>query len=66
MSDLWLNVRIWMYHFQAGDQEWWRVMVRKNKVHRKNKRIFQIHELDWPKSYIGGRKETATIYRIKP
>ena len=24
MSDVWLNLRIWIYHIQAGRLQWWR------------------------------------------
>lgn len=58
MSDLWLNIRFWVYHFQAGREQWWNVQISKNNFHRKNWCIFAIYQISIPRSYIGGRTET--------
>ena len=56
MSDVWLNFRIWIYHFQAGRREWWRVEIIKNEYHRGNKEssFFAFYQLSRPASFIGG------------
>ena len=32
MSNLWLNVRFWMYHVQCGGPHWWSLRIRRNKL----------------------------------
>lgn len=61
MITLWLNLRIWVYHIQAGRQEWWRLEVMKNDFHRGNKEtpFVELYELSKPRSFIGGMTASA-------
>jgi len=62
MSDVWFNLRIWIYHFQAGRKEWWRIEFSKNEYHRGNKdsKIVELYQFDWPRSFIGGIAQDST------
>lgn len=61
MGNLWLNLRIWVYHFQAGENQWWKISISRNDYHLKNNQssFVQLYDLRWPKSYIGGRNSVA-------
>lgn len=50
MSNLWLNIRFWMWHLQAGDRKWYQFSIHKNDYHKYNWRIFAVYDLEWPKS----------------
>ena len=58
MSDLWLNIRFWIFHLQAGSREWWRLELGRNYYHLKRWQLFAVYRIDRPRSYIGGRAET--------
>ena len=61
MSDLWFNLRIWIYHIQAGRREWWRFEVSANDYHKNNRDtpFVQLYELRKPGSWIGGKPASA-------
>lgn len=34
MSNLYINIRVWLYHFQVTDE--WKVSISRNDYHRDN------------------------------
>lgn len=42
MSNLLINLRFWIWHFQLTDSGRWR--IARNHYHLKNWRILQVHE----------------------
>ncbi len=57
MSDVWFNLRIWVYHIQAGRKQWWNFEISRNDWHLGNKEspLIELYEIGFPKSYKGGR-----------
>ena len=57
MSNLWFNLRIGIYHIQAGDRQWWRFSIHPNEWHkgRKDSPFIELYDLRMPASWIGGR-----------
>lgn len=50
MSRLWLNIRFYIFHLEAGDPKWYSFKVTVNNFHLKNWRIFAVYRLSWPTS----------------
>jgi hypothetical protein len=44
MSNVWLNIRFWIWHLQAGDPGPWSFNVLANPVHRRNWRFVAIYD----------------------
>lgn len=62
MSDVWLNIRIGLYHIQAGRSEWWRLQLTKNEFHiGYPDGFFKFYQISWPRSYGGGKTYNQKI-----
>lgn len=50
MSNLWLNIRFYIWHLQAGDPKWYSFRICRNDYHLKNWKIFKVYEIRQPRS----------------
>jgi len=51
MSNLWLNIRIGLYHLQIGEGHWYSVRISRNDYHKEinySNGYFKIHTLKFP------------------
>ncbi len=44
---MWLNLRVFNYHLQAGNKAWWHVSWTRNSYHDGNPKHIQLYQLFW-------------------
>lgn len=44
MSNLWLNIRLFLWHLQTGEPKWYSFTISRNDYHKGNKKWFEIYK----------------------